>query len=79
MIQNDDIEQDGIFNHDVTLPHLSDITDLLVGEAMKRSEGNQSLAARLLGVSQPALNKRLKKNEFYENIDRISRVSIHHI
>ncbi len=61
VIQNDDIEQDGIFNHDVTLPHLSDITDLLVGEAMKRSEGNQSLAARLLGVSQPALNKRLKK------------------
>lgn len=61
MTPNNDIEQDGIFNHDVVLPHLSDITDLLVCEAMKRSEGNQSLAARLLGVSQPALNKRLKK------------------
>ena len=43
------------------LPLLHDVTDLLVAEAMKRAEGNQSIAARLIGVSQPALSKRLKK------------------
>ncbi|MCK4691902.1 MAG: hypothetical protein KAT20_08835, partial [Desulfuromonadales bacterium] len=34
---------------------------LLVAEAMQRSAGNQSIAARLLGISQPALSKRLKQ------------------
>jgi DNA-binding NtrC family response regulator len=43
------------------LPALHDVTDLLVVEAMKRAEGNQSIAARLIGISQPALSKRLKK------------------
>jgi DNA-binding transcriptional LysR family regulator len=28
---------------------------------MKRANGNQSIAARLLGISQPALSARLKK------------------
>nr|WP_240919678.1 sigma-54 dependent transcriptional regulator [Oceanimonas sp. MB9] len=44
-----------------TLPRLTEVGDLLVAEAMRRAEGNQSLAARLLGISQPALSKRLKK------------------
>lgn len=43
------------------LPALHDVTDLLVVEAMQRAEGNQSIAARLIGISQPALSKRLKK------------------
>jgi DNA-binding NtrC family response regulator len=43
------------------LPAARGIMDLLVAEAMKRAEGNQSIAARLIGVSQPALSKRLKK------------------
>ncbi|MBJ6725250.1 sigma-54-dependent transcriptional regulator [Geomesophilobacter sediminis] len=43
------------------LPALHDIIDLLVAEAMQRTGGNQSIAARLIGVSQPALSKRLKK------------------
>jgi DNA-binding protein Fis len=34
---------------------------LLVEEAMRRAAGIQSIASRLLGVSQPALSKRLKK------------------
>lgn len=32
----------------------------LVAEALKRSGGNQSLAARMLGISRQALNKQLK-------------------
>ena len=42
------------------LPSFSEAAEFLVDEAMKRSNGNQTLAARLLGISQPALNKRLK-------------------
>jgi DNA-binding NtrC family response regulator len=43
------------------LPTFSDAAALLVQEAMERAKGNQTLAARLLGISQPALNKRLKQ------------------
>ncbi|GAA3537984.1 sigma-54 dependent transcriptional regulator [Zobellella aerophila] len=49
------------FGHMQTLPKLNEVGDLLVAEAIRRAQGNQSLAARLLGVSQPALSKRLKK------------------
>ena len=43
------------------LPTLSKASELLVREAMERSDGNQSIAAKLLGISQPALSKRLKQ------------------
>ena len=43
------------------LPNLQQAGQLLVDEAMQRSTGNQSIAARLLGISQPALSKRLKQ------------------
>ncbi|GAM10879.1 acetoacetate metabolism regulatory protein AtoC [Geobacter sp. OR-1] len=45
------------------LPTFSDAAALLVMEAMDRSGGNQTLAARLLGISQPALSKRLKMRQ----------------
>ncbi|WP_261841666.1 sigma-54-dependent transcriptional regulator [Aliamphritea ceti] len=48
------------FNPDSSLPTLTEINNLLVNEAMHRADNNQSLAARLLGISQPALSKRLK-------------------
>jgi len=44
-----------------TLPTIKQITDLLVQEAMQRANGNQSIAAGMLGISQQALSKRLKK------------------
>jgi DNA-binding NtrC family response regulator len=43
------------------LPTLSDAVDYLVEEAVTRAEGNQTIAARLLGVTQSALCKRLKR------------------
>ncbi len=42
------------------LPTIKDATRLLIEEALERSEGNQSHAAKLLGISQQALSKRLK-------------------
>ena len=42
------------------LPTLSEAVEQLVGEAMRRADGNQRIASRLLGISQPALSKRLK-------------------
>jgi DNA-binding NtrC family response regulator len=42
------------------LPTFSDAAGFLVMEAMDRAGNNQTLAARLLGISQPALSKRLK-------------------
>ncbi len=43
------------------LPTIRQATRLLVEEAMRRSNGNQSRASKILGISQQALSKRLKK------------------
>ena len=42
------------------LPTIKAATRLLVEEALKRSGGNQSIAAGMLGITQQALSKRLK-------------------
>jgi DNA-binding NtrC family response regulator len=45
------------------LPTLRDATQMLVAEALRRANGNQTIAARLLGISQQALSKRLSREE----------------
>ncbi len=42
------------------LPTLKEVSQLLINEAMQRAQGNQSIAARMLGVTPQALSKRLK-------------------
>jgi DNA-binding protein Fis len=43
-----------------TLPTIKQASQLLVTEAMRRCDGNQSKASKMLGISQQALSKRLK-------------------
>ncbi len=43
------------------LPTIKEATDLLIREALERAEGKQTIAARILGISQQALSKRLRK------------------
>ena len=45
------------------LPTFKESETLLLKEAMKRSGGNKTLAAGLLGVTRQAISQRLKKNE----------------
>ncbi len=43
------------------LPTLKENAELLVEEALSRAEGNQAIAAEMLGISRQALNKRLRQ------------------
>lgn len=43
------------------LPTVRDATKELVAEAIRRSNGNQTIAAQLLGITRSALNKRLTR------------------
>ena len=43
------------------LPALKDAEKLLIAEALKRSDGNQTIAAQLLGMSRQALHNRLSR------------------
>jgi DNA-binding NtrC family response regulator len=49
------------------LPTLKEASRQLIDAAMERAGGNQGIAASLLGMSRPALNKRLKKLEEEED------------
>ncbi len=42
-------------------PSLKEVEDFIISEALKRSNGNQGIAASLLGITRQALNSRLKK------------------
>jgi transcriptional regulator with PAS, ATPase and Fis domain len=45
------------------LPTLSQATEILIEEALKKARGNKTIAANILGISHQALSKRLiRKN-----------------
>nr|HOP41310.1 helix-turn-helix domain-containing protein [Geobacteraceae bacterium] len=52
--------RDNIFACCEQLPTIQEATELLILEALERSGNNQTIASRMLGISQPALSKRLK-------------------
>ena len=43
------------------LPTLKEANNFLIEEALRRSEGNQDAAARLLGMTRSALNRRVNR------------------
>jgi DNA-binding NtrC family response regulator len=45
------------------LPTLDEAADLLIDEALRRANGNQSIASGMLGISHQALNRRLHQRE----------------
>ena len=53
-------EGTGVFSRVTILPTLEESGRQLIQEALKRANNNQSIASRLLGISQPALSRRLK-------------------
>ena len=53
-------ETTAIFSSCEELPSIKQAAQLLVDEAMKRANGNQSVASKMLGISQQVLSKRLK-------------------
>jgi len=57
---NADALEQNVFLNCAGIPTLTAAVDQLVAEAMRRADNNQSIASRMLGISQPALSKRLK-------------------
>lgn len=44
-------------------PTIREVADYLVSEALRRSKGNQGIAASLVGITRQALNRRLKRED----------------
>ena len=42
------------------IPTLEEAAEMVISEAMRRTNGNQSIAAKLVGITQPSLSRRLK-------------------
>ncbi|MBI4843294.1 MAG: sigma-54-dependent Fis family transcriptional regulator [Nitrospirae bacterium] len=57
------LSEGSLFSMDISgrFPTLKDADDFLISEALKRSGGNQKMAAGLLGITRQALNKRLTR------------------
>ena len=61
-----DTDRDAIFKSFLTaqrVPTYAEMEDILTDSALRRAEGNQTLAARMLGISQPGLSKRLRSRK----------------
>ena len=61
-----DLTENKICRHE-TLPSLKEAEEALVEEALRRSGGNQTIAAQLLGLTRSALNKRLTRSRDTES------------
>ncbi|MGD8834006.1 MAG: sigma-54 dependent transcriptional regulator [Desulfobacteraceae bacterium] len=58
---NESLEKEKYFDDLETLPTLKAAAEALIDEAMHRAGSNQKIAAAMLGITPPALNKRLKQ------------------
>jgi DNA-binding NtrC family response regulator len=60
-VDRDDALPSDLFAQAPRLPTIAEAKELLIHEALRRADGNQTLAARMLGMSRTTLNKRLKR------------------
>ena len=51
-------------NFNEYLPTLKEAEFILIAEALRRAEGNQTIAAKMLGITRRALNNRLQRIKF---------------
>lgn len=58
---NDSSKEPNYFDNVVALPTLKASAEALIDEALRRSGNNQRIAAAMLGITPPALSKRLKQ------------------
>ena len=59
--ENTDDEASTPFSSLKNLPTVKQAVDLLIEESLRRAEGNQTIAAQILGMTRAALNKRLNR------------------
>lgn len=60
---------DSIFKTSGKLPTIKEAEEYLISEALKRSRGNQGIAASFLGITRHALNKRLKRKGYDNSLN----------
>ncbi|HUX12577.1 MAG TPA: sigma-54 dependent transcriptional regulator [Spirochaetia bacterium] len=53
---------DRVFSYTGPFPSLAEVEDYFVAQALEKAHGNQSIAARMLGVSQSTLSRRQHKS-----------------
>lgn len=58
-----DQENDCSIHFGERFPTLKEVEDFIISQAMKKSDGNQSIAAQLLGISQSTLSRRFKPRD----------------
>ena len=54
-------QSDKLINFPGRFPSLKEAEEMIIDEALRRAEGNQTIAADLLGISRRALNNRLRR------------------
>ncbi|MEJ2618268.1 MAG: helix-turn-helix domain-containing protein [Ignavibacteriaceae bacterium] len=54
-------DENVFINFPENFPTIKETEDSLIREALKRANGNQTIAADLLGISRRALNNRLRR------------------
>ncbi len=60
---SDKILSEALVSFSNRLPTIKQAIELLIAEALERSKGRQTIAAQMLGITQQALSKRLKRSK----------------
>jgi len=56
-------EEESRFSYSGSFPTIKEVEEHLIAEAMERADGNQTIAADLLGITRQTLNKRITRSK----------------